>query len=257
MGLPRALQNKIVKDMAVMLRAGNKAIELFAQYAHEAPSYYHGFWGEYNSPKYVKRKLIHNLKYVYRKRARRLAGVEPASGSFNKKRGRWDDSNVHNHFHDTYPRFARWVEEFAKITDGAVCAYPTHNSVNKAGDLCYSVKWLPFDMQKHYGRLYYLLYAKYFWMGRRRSEIEKLLQEHRFSAAADKRLYSGALRSYILKRANHRCEHCGSKSELQVDHIKPFSVGGKTTIENARVLCRKCNIGVYHLDQKFQPVAAE
>jgi 5-methylcytosine-specific restriction endonuclease McrA len=30
---------------------------------------------------------------------------------------------------------------------------------------------------------------------------------------------------------------------LHADHIKPWSRGGETTLENLRTLCMKCNIG--------------
>lgn len=49
-----------------------------------------------------------------------------------------------------------------------------------------------------------------------------------------------ALRRYILTR-DKACVRCGSTFKLEIDHIQPFSMGGKTTKENLRVLCRSCN----------------
>ena len=44
---------------------------------------------------------------------------------------------------------------------------------------------------------------------------------------------------------NYVCNYCGqkilSKDDAEVDHIKPFSRGGETTIENAQLLHRHCN----------------
>lgn len=37
------------------------------------------------------------------------------------------------------------------------------------------------------------------------------------------------------------CTNCGSTHRLEIDHIKPFALGGKTTKENLRVLCYSCN----------------
>ena len=45
----------------------------------------------------------------------------------------------------------------------------------------------------------------------------------------------------VLHRARNRCEHCGSKNELTVDHIIPLSRGGSSHPSNLQSLCRKCN----------------
>ncbi len=53
----------------------------------------------------------------------------------------------------------------------------------------------------------------------------------------------------ILKRSNYKCEKCGrspantANLELHVDHIVPWSKGGKTVIDNLRTLCNECNFG--------------
>lgn len=57
------------------------------------------------------------------------------------------------------------------------------------------------------------------------------------------------LRYDVLKRDHFKCVLCGdnpatnNSCKLQVDHIKPFSTGGKTVKENLRALCAKCNQG--------------
>lgn len=48
------------------------------------------------------------------------------------------------------------------------------------------------------------------------------------------------LKLQLLANAN-QCKHCGSKSQLEIDHIKPFSKGGKTEIDNLQLLCSSCN----------------
>jgi 5-methylcytosine-specific restriction endonuclease McrA len=58
-----------------------------------------------------------------------------------------------------------------------------------------------------------------------------------------------ALRWKILNRDNCRCVMCGASPakdvsvELHVDHIHPWSRGGKNIEENLRMLCSKCNLG--------------
>jgi hypothetical protein len=57
------------------------------------------------------------------------------------------------------------------------------------------------------------------------------------------------LRYSILIRDNFRCIACGRSPAtrlglvLHVDHIVPFSKGGKTVVENLRSLCEDCNLG--------------
>ena len=41
-----------------------------------------------------------------------------------------------------------------------------------------------------------------------------------------------------------KCEKCGTKlnfTSATFDHIKPWSLGGKTEIKNAQLLCKSCN----------------
>lgn len=65
----------------------------------------------------------------------------------------------------------------------------------------------------------------------------------------DKRDIKLSLRFKILASNNFKCVLCGNSPatdptcKLHVDHIIPFSKGGKTTIENLRTLCKNCNLG--------------
>lgn len=50
--------------------------------------------------------------------------------------------------------------------------------------------------------------------------------------------------AYVKKEVYLRdkaCKKCGSHFALEFDHIKPYSLGGKTEISNLRLLCRNCN----------------
>ena len=64
------------------------------------------------------------------------------------------------------------------------------------------------------------------------------------------------LRFKVLMRDNFKCCICGaspakdSSVELHVDHIKPWSKGGETTIDNLQTLCSKCNLGKSDLDME-------
>ncbi|MBN2029031.1 HNH endonuclease [bacterium] len=57
------------------------------------------------------------------------------------------------------------------------------------------------------------------------------------------------LRFLVMKRDNFKCVKCGrspatdSSIVLHIDHITPWSKGGKTTFENLQTLCSDCNLG--------------
>ena len=58
---------------------------------------------------------------------------------------------------------------------------------------------------------------------------------------------SDSLRYDILRRDNFKCVICGASqhqgARLHVDHIVPIAKGGKSTPDNLRTLCERCNIG--------------
>ena len=45
----------------------------------------------------------------------------------------------------------------------------------------------------------------------------------------------------VFARDAYMCQHCGTRDQLTVDHIKPVARGGGNELENLRTLCRPCN----------------
>jgi hypothetical protein len=48
----------------------------------------------------------------------------------------------------------------------------------------------------------------------------------------------------VYERQGGKCKKCGKEcdiSEMEADHITPYSRGGHTTLENCQMLCRDCN----------------
>lgn len=65
----------------------------------------------------------------------------------------------------------------------------------------------------------------------------------------ERRNISLGLRFRVLSRDRFRCVLCGDHPaknpacDLHVDHITPWSKGGRTEFENLRTLCAQCNVG--------------
>lgn len=45
----------------------------------------------------------------------------------------------------------------------------------------------------------------------------------------------------IFKRDGYKCQYCGSKNNLTLDHVIPRSKGGKDTWKNLVTACQECN----------------
>lgn len=50
-----------------------------------------------------------------------------------------------------------------------------------------------------------------------------------------------AVREWLYAQ-DGRCVHCGSRLELQVDHIKSKEQGGVDALDNFQLACRRCNV---------------
>jgi 5-methylcytosine-specific restriction endonuclease McrA len=56
-----------------------------------------------------------------------------------------------------------------------------------------------------------------------------------------KRYISASLKQDIWREGGGKCARCGSRHAIEIDHVLPFALGGKTSKENLRLLCRSCN----------------
>jgi hypothetical protein len=80
------------------------------------------------------------------------------------------------------------------------------------------------------------------------AELEKIwnpefknLKRSSQPAKIHSRYISQKYKNFVWKRDKSKCRICGSIYALQIDHIKPFAIGGKSEPENLRLLCRNCN----------------
>jgi 5-methylcytosine-specific restriction endonuclease McrA len=49
------------------------------------------------------------------------------------------------------------------------------------------------------------------------------------------------VRIEVWRRDGGKCSRCGSRENLEYDHIVPISQGGSNTARNIELLCEKCN----------------
>lgn len=81
------------------------------------------------------------------------------------------------------------------------------------------------------------------------SKSEQKTVRSRGSTNVEKRNVSDKLRYRVLARDHFKCVLCGRSPasepgvKLHIDHIVPFSKGGKTEIGNLRSVCNICNWG--------------
>ncbi|MCZ6702970.1 MAG: HNH endonuclease signature motif containing protein [Ignavibacteria bacterium] len=52
---------------------------------------------------------------------------------------------------------------------------------------------------------------------------------------------SQVVKDKVWNRDDGKCSQCGSKENLEFDHIIPFSKGGANTYRNIQLLCQSCN----------------
>ena len=71
------------------------------------------------------------------------------------------------------------------------------------------------------------------------------------------------LRFIVMRRDNFKCRACGRSPAtdptitFDVDHIKAWSKGGPTILENLQTLCTRCNIGKSDLEFENAPANEE
>lgn len=53
---------------------------------------------------------------------------------------------------------------------------------------------------------------------------------------------SDILYDLAVRDGGYRCVRCGSRKHLEIDHIEPVSLGGKSELQNMQILCRRCNL---------------
>ncbi len=68
----------------------------------------------------------------------------------------------------------------------------------------------------------------------------KLVKNPLKYSISESRIPSASVKREVYLR-DKKCTKCGSKFGLQYDHRQPYSLGGKSTPDNIRLLCSNCN----------------
>ena len=56
------------------------------------------------------------------------------------------------------------------------------------------------------------------------------------------RYIAPAIKHEVWHRAGGKCARCAATKGLQFDHIRPFALGGDSSLENIQLLCGSCNL---------------
>ena len=77
-----------------------------------------------------------------------------------------------------------------------------------------------------------------------------------------KRHVTAQQKQAVVERAQGCCEYCRSQARFatqsfSVEHIKPRSRGGKTTLDNLALACQGCNNHKYTKTERRDPVSGD
>ena len=195
------------------------------------PAYKH--YGKYMAGDCIRQKYLETV-YRWCADAEGIRGRDAVSQYMMKHRY---DSNA-NALWDYFEKVFKWVQEtFGKFNANMKgvewgLLYNRHKDDNLDPNILQmEVEQLMADDEvgSKKGIYEYLLST-------RKPSDERLLSLRAFSENEKKTMYA---------RQNGVCPICGKKFELKEmdgDHKKPWSKGGKTTLENGQMLCRSCNL---------------
>ncbi len=81
------------------------------------------------------------------------------------------------------------------------------------------------------------------WTVRSPNLVLSVPEQIRLTFAGGERLWKlpPVNRKELLRRDKHRCQYCGHRKDLTIDHVIPRSKGGQHTWDNVVIACGSCN----------------
>lgn len=68
-----------------------------------------------------------------------------------------------------------------------------------------------------------------------------LMEQERIPEPGGREPIPDDVKMFVWRRDGGKCVKCGSKKNLEYDHIIPLSMGGSNTARNIQLLCQTCN----------------
>lgn len=110
---------------------------------------------------------------------------------------------------------------------------------------------------RHYGTWYKALECFIIYISKNDSETLSNVPKSNSTSVIKhktKREPNDRLKVQVLMRDGNRCRICGAECSgglhnIHFDHIKPWSLGGETTLDNLQVLCSNCNEALGNMDK--------
>ena len=77
--------------------------------------------------------------------------------------------------------------------------------------------------------------------GRRVQRAVALMEQQTAPAVTGRDAIPDAVKLFVWQRDGGRCVGCGSRTQLEFDHVIPLALGGANTARNLQLLCTQCN----------------
>jgi hypothetical protein len=76
---------------------------------------------------------------------------------------------------------------------------------------------------------------------KRLKRAKTLMEQEEAISSARREKIPDDVKIFVWRRDEGKCVKCGSKENLEFDHIIPISKGGSNTARNIQLLCERCN----------------
>ena len=200
---------------------------------------------------YNKESILEELQRIWK-----ILGERPFTYTeFKNAGGKITDTTVRNYFgswnqglikagiplhRKMYIDDEELMEEFHKVVE-KLKRKPTYNEFKKNSKYSINV------YVKRYGSFLRTCQRYLDWLSPEQNQLETTqFKTKRHKKRSQRELLTKSKRFDVFLRDNFTCRYCGKhppQIKLEVDHIKPVSLGGSNDINNLVTSCYECNRG--------------